>query len=178
MRNLDLFIACSLDGYIADLEGGVEWLFTDQDYGFKEFFENVEVVVLGRLTWEKTLSFGDWPYKGKRSIVFSSKHAGEENQDVEFVSGELPEVFEELSEGDEKRLWLVGGGHLIRSCLEHDLVERFFVFVHPILLGEGLPLFPGPFPRRELRLEGCRAYDSGLVELSYVRSEAATEATE
>ena len=173
MRDLDLYIACSLDGYIADPEGGVDWLFTDQDYGFKEFYETVDVVLMGRLTWEKALSFGDWPYRGKRSIVVSSKHVGEINEDVEFVSGFLPEVLEGLSLEGEDRVWLVGGGHLIRSCLEDDLVERFHLFVHPVLLGEGLPLFPGPFPRRGLRLDLCRAYDSGLVELRYVRSEAA-----
>jgi dihydrofolate reductase len=171
MRSLDLYIACSLDGYIADAEGGVDWLFTDQDYGFKEFYEAVDVVLMGRLTWEKALSFGDWPYQGKRSLVFSSTHVGETNEDVEFVSGELTKVLEELSLEDEDRTWLVGGGHLIRSCLEDDLVERFHLFVHPVLLGEGLPLFPGPFPRRRLRLDSCRAYDSGLVELRYVRSE-------
>ena len=175
MKGTDLFIACSLDGYIADLEGGVDWLFSDQDYGYKEFYDNVDALVMGRLTWEKALSFGEWPYTGKRSLVFSSKHAGEEDEDVEFVSGGLPQVLEELSVQEESRIWLVGVGHLIRSCLEHDLVERFFLFVHPILLGEGLPLFPGPFPRRELRLDGCRADDSGLVELRYVRSEAAPE---
>lgn len=175
MRNLDLFIACSLDGYIADAGGGVDWLFTDRDYGFEEFYEAVDVIVMGRLTWEKALSFGDWAYKGKRSIVVSTKHVGESDENVEFVSGALPQVFEELSLAAAKRVWLVGGGHLIRSCLEHDLVERFHLFVHPILLGEGLPLFPGAFPRRELHLEGCRGYDSGLVELSYSRSTATAE---
>lgn len=170
MRLVKLFIACSLDGYIARDDGGIDWLFADQDYGYSSFFSSIDTVVMGRHTHDLALSFPVYPYADKTVFVFSRTHpAGEDERGASFTS-ESPEDFVSRLRDDPGRdLWLVGGGQLVRAFLDHDLIDQFEIFVHPVLLGSGLPLFPRGAARTNLRLEGVTPFVSGLVQLSYTR---------
>ena len=169
MRKVVLFIACSLDGYIADTSGGVDWLFTDQDYGYTGFFAGVDTVIMGRRTYEQVLSFGEYPYKGTQGFVFSRTHKEEYNEYVTFISGDIVSFVEGLKKGAGKNIWLVGGSELIHSFMNHDLIDEFVISVHPIVLGDGIPLFRAPLQMRKLSFRHCRAFDTGLVQLTYVR---------
>ena len=73
MRKVTLFIACSVDGYIAREKGGIDWLFTDNDYGYKKFYSSIDTILTGRKTYEQALGFGEWPYPGKKCYVLSRK---------------------------------------------------------------------------------------------------------
>ncbi len=163
-----LFIAASLDGYIAGPDDDLSWLFTDADYGFSRFFGGVDTLIMGRGTYEVIRTFGEWPYPGKRTIVVSrSSELKIETPETELYSGDLPELIEKLSADDCKRVWLVGGGELIRSFLEQGLLDEISVSMHPILLGKGVPLFPGGFRRTLLLLKDTTVFDGGLVQLNY-----------
>ena len=96
MRKIRLFIASSLDGYIARASGDVDWLFTDSDYGYDQFFAQIDTLIMGNKTYQQIVGFGEYPYKGKESFVFSNSLAGTKDNNVEFVGGNL-------EEGDRER---------------------------------------------------------------------------
>ncbi len=169
MRKLVLYIATSLDGYIAGPSGEIDWLFADQDYGYREFFAGVDTVLMGRKTYEQALSFGEYPYQGTRGFVFSrARRTPDEN--VTFVSSDVASLVSGLKRASGKNIWLVGGGEIVAECVRHDLIDEFILFVHPIILGAGIPLFPPGLPRRPLKLVRSGSFSSGLVQISYERA--------
>lgn len=169
MRKLVLYIATSLDGYIARSSGEFDWLFSDQDYGYTEFFAGVDTVLVGRKTYDQALGFGEYPYKGTTGFVFTrTPRAPDEN--VTFVSGDLALFVAELKRGSGKNIWLVGGAQIVAECVKHDLIDDFSIFVHPIILGNGIPLFAPELPERPLRFVRSQSFSSGLVEVSYTRA--------
>ena len=169
MRKLVLFIATSLDGYIARPDGGIDWLFSDQDYGYTEFFAGVDTVIMGRKTYDLSLSFGEYPYQGTRGFVFSHTLKGQ-NENVTFIPINIAGFISELKRGSGKNIWLVGGAQIVAECVRHDLIDDFIISVHPVILGEGIPLFPPGLPERKLELRGSKHFSSGLVQLSYKRA--------
>ena len=182
MPEVVLYIAASLDGYIARSDGAVDWLDDlpepgdgpDGDYGYGEFFASVGAVLMGRITYEQVLSFDvDYPYPGTDGYVFSRSRAGQRDdnvQFVEFVDGtDMAAFVGRLKAAGKGNIWLVGGGQLVREFLCLDLIDRFELFILPIVLGEGIPMFPPPSPEMKLDLAGCRSYGNGMVWLTYRR---------
>lgn len=164
-----LFIATSLDGYIAGPDDDLSWLFTDEDYGFSDFYAHVDTLIMGRGTYDVVGTFGEWPYKGKRAIIVSRKGDVEIKTPMTTVeSGDMVEFLERLENEGAKNVWLVGGGELVRSFLKQHLIDRITVSMHPVLLGTGIPLFPGGFPRTMLQLDTVEPYETGLVQLNYI----------
>lgn len=170
MRKLILYIASSLDGYIARKSGDVDWLFTDQDYGYTDFFASVDTVLMGRNTYEQVLSFGEYPYQESQGFVFSRTQQGDRNLQVEFISSDLVPFIQSLKSVTGKDIWLVGGGQIIQSCLQSNLIDKFVISLHPIVLGEGIPLFPSPLTTKSLILQHCQSFETGLVQLTYIPS--------
>lgn len=169
MRRVKLFIATSLDGYIARADGRVDWLFTDADYGYAAFYDSVDAVIMGRRTYDDALGFGPYPYADKAGYVFSHSRPAASSEHVSFVS-ERPAALVASLRGEAGRdIWLVGGASLTASFLDNDLVDDFIVSVHPILLGSGIPLFPRQGRELSLALAGVTSFDSGLVQLRYER---------
>ena len=168
MAEVSLFIATSLDGFIADSEGGVDWLFTDQDYGYAAFFATVGMLVMGRRTYEQVLGFGDWPYGTTPAIVLSKNPADAADVlSVSFASGQPGEVLEGISVPEGTKIWLVGGSDVATAFARAGLIDEVVLSIHPVLLGNGVPLFEGERPRQNLGLADCRSYESGLVQLTY-----------
>lgn len=163
-----LFIAASLDGYIAGPDDDLSWLFTDADYGFSNFFTGVDTLVMGRGTYDVVRSFGEWPYAEKRTIVVSRSSTVQlDTPGTELYSRDLQGLIEQLKEEECERVWLVGGGELVRSFLEQGLLDEISVSLHPILLGKGVPLFPGGFKRTLLMLKDTTTFDGGLIQINY-----------
>lgn len=164
-----VFIATSLDGRIARADGGLDWLDAAQgsgeDYGYAAFFGSVDALVMGRRTYEKVLTFGAWPYAGKRCIVLTrtpraSLH-GEE------FSSEAPSALVERLQREGVRRVYVDGGEVIRSFLRAGLIDELTLSVLPIVLGDGIPLFADGLPEQRLSLEATTPFPSGLVQLRY-----------
>ncbi len=170
MRSIILFIACSLDGFIAREDGGVDWLFDDQDYGMSEFYESIDTVLMGRKTYDFMLRSGFPYYKGKMNYIFSRSQKTEKTENVQFVSGDVRDFVESLQKRTGKDVWLVGGSRLIESFLEAELIDEMILSIHPVVLGKGIPLFAGDFTPIDLELTKCVPYDCGLVQLWYRRS--------
>lgn len=169
MRPVILFIATSLDGYIARMDGRIDWLFTDQDYGFREFFLGVDTVVMGRKTYDVSLSFGDYPYPGRSGYVFSRVRDGQRDEHCEFISTEPKAFIAGLRKQPGKKIWLVGGSELIQDFVLADLIDEYVISIHPLILGSGIPLFRSPLPTQNLIFRDSTTFDSGLVQVSYSR---------
>ncbi|HME89812.1 MAG TPA: dihydrofolate reductase family protein [Myxococcaceae bacterium] len=165
-----VFIAISLDGFIARPDGGLDWLerFHDEEHGYGMFFDGVDAVVLGRGTYDTVLGFPAWPYGGKRVIVCTSRPARPAHGE-ELWSGPPRALAERLDREGFRRVYLDGGA-LIRSFLREGLVHELTIDVVPLVLGAGRPLFASGLPELPLRLQDARSFPSGLVQLRYARA--------
>ncbi|MCD5323360.1 MULTISPECIES: dihydrofolate reductase family protein [Pontibacillus] len=170
-RNVILYIATSLDGYIADKNGDVDWLHQFEggsDFGYYDFYETIDTTVMGRKTYEHVLELVDeFPYKDKTNYVFSkTQHEG--NAHVQLTK-ESPETFiRELKQQIGKDIWIVGGASLLKEFIAKDLIDEFKIFTMPILLGEGIPLFEAPLEEKKFSLREVKQHDD-VVELIYHR---------
>ena len=171
MRRIKLYIATSLDGYIARPDGGIDWLATEGDYGYARFYDSIDTVVMGRRTYETALSFGDYPYPDKTGYVFSRARAGAIDENVTYLSEDVEQFARDLRHRPGRDIWLVGGGELARAFFEKNLIDELDLFVHPVLLGSGIPLFVFRTGDLKLRLLRCQSWDNGLVELHYERAD-------
>jgi dihydrofolate reductase len=172
MRKIKLYIASSLDNYIASEDGGIEWLFSDADYGYEKFYDSIDTILVGRKTYEQSLRFDEYPYKGKKVYVFTRKAKVEKEKktsDVEYIDGDIPEFVKRLTQqlGRGKDIWLLGGGEIVSIFLNADLVDELILSIHPIILGNGIPLFNTIRKRVNLRLIESIPFASGLVQLHY-----------
>lgn len=169
MRKVILFIATSLDGYIAGPSGEIDWLFQDHDYGYAEFYAGVEYIVMGRKTYETSLSFDEWPHPGKQTFVFTRTGAAKPHPEVSFVREDVASLVSRIRPGGGGHIWLVGGSELTRAFVEADLLDELVVSIHPVILGSGLPLVQGASSSRSYRFKSIHGYESGLVQLAYTR---------
>lgn len=173
MRKVKLRVAMSLDGYIADTKGGVDWLHCfhargpREDYGMTEFFRSIDTVLMGRHTHDFALSHGMNGYPGMENFVFTRTKPPGKRDGVEYVACEPTELIAALRQKPGKDIWLCGGGDLARQLLERELVDEIALSVVPILLGNGIPLFQKPYAESNLQLTDCKTYKSGLVGLVY-----------
>jgi len=163
-----VFIATSLDGFIARPDGSIEWLkpFEGEEHGYGAFFAGVDALVIGRGTYETVLGFPDWPYGKKRVIVCTSRPASPTHGE-ELWSGPPRELAERLDREGARRVYL-DGGVLIRGFLRERLVDELTVNIVPLLLGDGRPLFASGIPQLPLRLLEAKSLPSGVVQLRYV----------
>jgi len=163
-----VFIAVSLDGFIARPDGGIEWLrpFEGEDHGYEAFFARVDALVIGRGTYDTVLGFPSWPYGRKRVIVCTGRPANPAHGE-ELWSGPPRALAEGLDREGVRRVYLDGGA-LIRSFLRDGLpVDELTINVVPLILGAGRPLFATGLPELPLRLLEAKSYPSGLVQLRY-----------
>jgi len=154
------------------MDGRIDWLFTDQDYGYREFFSGVDTVIMGMKTYEVSLSFGEYPYPGRTGYVFSRTRNGQQDEHVKFTSSSPAEFIAGLRKEPGKKIWLVGGSDLIHDFVHADLVDEYVISIHPIILGAGIPLFRSPLPTQKLIFRDSTTFDSGLAQVSYSRRNA------
>jgi dihydrofolate reductase len=171
-----VYIATSLDGFIARPDGGLDWLpgiggaETGEDYGYRQFMDSVDCLVMGRSTYEVVLGFGgEWPYSEKPVVVLSSRPVDIPDRladTVEWMSGPPTEVVQRLAERGAGHLY-VDGGRTIQGFLAAGLIQQLIITRVPVLIGEGIPLF-GPIPHDiKLRHIETRSFANGLVQSRY-----------
>lgn len=164
-----LYIAVSLDGFIATPDGRVAWLepFQADDFGYDAFFATIGTVVLGRTTYEQVRGFGDWPYAGKRGVVLSSQPIADLPDGVEQGYPPFDDVIDALKAQSAGDIWIVGGAKTIGAFFDLDAIDGIDLFVMPVLLGSGVPLFGSSRRAIPLRLKDTKTYPSGVVKLVY-----------
>jgi dihydrofolate reductase len=164
-----VFIATSLDGYIARRDGAIDWLGTvertGEDYGFGAFLGAVDTIVFGRRTYETALGFPTWPYAGKRCVVLT--HAARPPRHGErFHAGDPAPLLERLAAEGSSRVY-VDGGVVVSDFLAAHLVDDLTISIIPILLGDGVRLFGPCGIEQPLSLVRAEAFPSGLVQVEY-----------
>lgn len=172
MRRVLLNLTTSLDGFIADRDGGIDWLLpppsqVPEDY--LALMADVDTLVMGRATYETSLALtgGMDVFEGKTAYVFTSRSDLPPHPGVEFVR-EPPEPFvARLKERPGGIIWLFGGGRLATTLTAAGLVDDYLIAVQPVLLGDGVPLWGGGQGPRELEVVHARAWPDGVVELRY-----------
>ncbi len=171
MPSASVFIATSLDGFIARQNGALDWLPVDAEpHGYDEFIATADAIVIGRKTFETILTFDAWPYGKKQVVVLTSTPSA-----LVVPDGAVCDVMAGTPHGIVIRLAQRGMGHLyvdggvtIQRFLEAGLIQRLIITRIPVLLGSGIPLFGAI--SRDVRLEhvATRTYPSGLVQSEYV----------
>ncbi len=175
MRKIVFYGAISLDGYLADKQDNLQWLF-DTDLGgistYEAFEKEVDTVVMGRVTYEETQKLlGDTPfYPGKEKIIFSHTQTGRINEG-RFISEDVVSVLKHLREKEGKMIWIVGGGGLLTQLIKANMIDELWIQIAPVLLGKGKRLFEeGEYAQR---LEFVETTQMGeLTELHFKKKTA------
>lgn len=160
-------LACSLDGYVARTDHSVDWLLDDQGYDLGEFYAGVGVALIGRKTHDFMVAHGQPVMPGIENYVFSRNPDPPRYEGVQWVSGDPAHLVQRLKEQPGKDIWLVGGSDLAKGFFEEGLVDEISLTIMPILLGQGIPLFPKMVKETSLRLVDEKVYSSGVVRLRY-----------
>jgi len=170
MRKLIYFVAASLDGYLARPDGSIDWLPVPsrrQDYGCTKFFARVDELIIGRKTYEQTLTLGPWPYGERRCHVLSRRWAGQRDVHAVFTDTGAAALLRRIRKNPGRDIWLVGGGESAQTCFAAGVVDEIILTIVPILLGEGRPLFLPRPATTPLRLRETVSFPDGLVQLHY-----------
>ena len=162
-------IAVSLDGKIARPDGSFDWLegYPPQEFGLEAFLAEVDAIVMGRATYETSRGFGEWPHPGKPTLVVTSRPLADPPEGVEVRPADFAAISAELEGRGCKRVWIEGGGQVIRGMMEAGKLDVLEMAVLPLVLGDGIPLFPEGTPGLGLRLVKCEPRTGGALHVVY-----------
>lgn len=170
-RKIIVYIATSVDGYIARPDGDVEWLnrpMPKGGYGMDAFARSIDTVLWGRKTYDFALKMGGLGAYGKlKHYVFSRQPPSDRPPEVEFVSGSIPEFVARLRARKGKDIWMMGGASIIASFLDSGDIDEFSIHVIPVMIGEGIPLVAPHHRNIPLGLISVRSFPDGVVHLNY-----------
>lgn len=173
MRKIILYIAMSLDGYIADETGGVAWLEgdgsgTDSDESYSQFIRTVDTVILGYKTYHQVvteLSPDVWVYSGLKSYVITHKEM-KSTDDIIFTDKDPKDLIYELKEQPGKDIWICGGASIANELMKFHLIDRYHITIIPTILGKGIRLFQSDIQTHKLLLKSCVS-NNGMIEAVY-----------
>lgn len=170
-RKVVLYIAMSLDGYIAKADDDLGFLSLvekeGEDYGYSDFIKTVDTVIIGRRTYEKVLGMvPDFPHGDKETYVVT-RTPGSPIGSVNFYGGSLSWLIRCLKNKNGKNIFVDGGAQIVHGLLSENLIDELIISVIPVLLGDGIPLFKGGRPEVELKLIRSVYFEKGLVQLHY-----------
>lgn len=173
MRKLSLFIAMSVDGYIAKPHDDLSFLNMvekeGEDYGYSAFIDTIDTLIVGRKTYEYVLkNVGTSHYdNGQRDVYVITRTEKPHVGRTTFYTGDLAKLIAELKYAKGKNIYCDGGAEVINELLKHDLIDELIISVIPILLGDGTRLFKDGSPEQTLKLITAKTFETGLVQLHY-----------
>lgn len=172
-RNVILYIATSLDGYIATVDDDISFLSVvekqGEDYGYSEFMSTVDTVILGRKTFDKLLLMGvEKPYEGKTVYVISRYSSGNRDN-IHYFNGELKGLISKLKSTNGLNIFCDGGASIVNLLQNEDLIDEYIISIIPILLGNGIRLFKDGRSEQRLKLLSARTFNTGLLQIHYKR---------
>ena len=170
-RQVILYIAMSLDGYIAKKDNDISFLSVvekpGEDYGYNDFIKTVDTVIMGRKTYDKVLSFGtEFPHKDKKCYVLSSSKTGSD-ENVEFFNGEISDLISKIRANKGSDIYIDGGAEVVFELMKVNLIDKFIISIIPVFIGDGIRLFKSGRPEQNLKLIDSKAFSTGLVQLWY-----------
>ncbi len=176
MNKIQLYIAVTIDGFIARENGSLDWLdeipnSEQTDYGYNDFYKEVSTVVMGRKTYEEILGFDvEWPYSNCISYVFTKdKDYLAKTENTKILNEVSNEVIEMLRKESNRNIWNVGGGDLISDFLNLDAIDEMVLSIIPVVLGKGIRLFPNEPKETKFELKKAEPFETGVVNLTYLK---------
>jgi dihydrofolate reductase len=175
MRKISLFIATSLDGYIAKPNNDLSFLKhvekEGEDYGYSEFTDTIDTFIIGRKTYDYVLQeIGSAFYdNGQRDVYVITRTHRPSIGRTTFFTGKIPDLIEQLKSKEGKNIYCDGGAEVINELLKYDLIDEFIISVIPVLLGDGTRLFNDGRPEQLLEFVKAKSFETGLVQLNYKR---------
>lgn len=173
-RKVILYIASSLDGYIADENYSIDWLsqveMVEEDRSYEDFYEGVDTVILGRKTYDQVvneLSPGEYPYEDKMSYIITRRPLDNRANKI-FTDRNLLDLIGDLKEEEGGDIWIIGGSSIVQPLVRADLIDEYQICLIPILLGKGIPLFKEFDRSIKLRLNSVKAINE-MVYTNYRR---------
>lgn len=169
-----LYVSMSLDGYLATDDDDLSWLDTvereGEDYGYAEVMSTVDTYIVGRKTYEKILDMvGHLPQAEKMECYIITRQERLPEKNVIFYNDDIVHLIEELKREEGQTIMCDGGAEIIKELMKTKLIDEFIISIIPLVLGEGKRLFKGGVPYQDLALINCTSFDSGLVQLHYVK---------
>ncbi len=172
-RKVVLYIAISLDGFIADINGGIDWLGGQDnsyngDYGYSNFIKNIDTVIMGMNTYKqivKKLSPDKWPYSDIKSYVFTSKKMIN-SENIIFVDQDIKSFILDLKNKKGLDIWINGGANIANQLIKNDMIDEYNLSIMPIILGQGIPLFNIVY--KKLKLDKY-SEENGVLNIVYSR---------
>ncbi|HMS32971.1 MAG TPA: dihydrofolate reductase family protein [Ignavibacteria bacterium] len=173
-RKVILYIAMSLDGYIAKPDDDLGFLSIvekeGEDYGYGEFIKTVDTVIIGRKTYDKVISMDTgFPYARKDVFVITGTSVSDTDA-LKFYSGKLKSLITKIKSQKGKNIFCDGGAETVNGLLNDDLIDEFIISIIPVLIGDGKKLFKDGRPEHRLKLISTKHFDTGLVQLHYKRA--------
>ena len=172
-RKLVLYIAMSLDGYIAKPSGDIGFLSIveqeGQDYGYNDFVDTVDTVIIGRKTYDKVIAMGfEYPHTDK-DVYILTRTPKPAVGNFKFYTDDIVQLVSRLKSQSGKNIYCDGGAEVANELMKNNLVDEFVISIIPILLGEGIRLFKDGRPEQTLELVSSKSFEKGLTQLHYKR---------
>jgi dihydrofolate reductase len=171
MRKSILYIAASLDGFIAKPNDDLSFLSIveqpDEDYGYAAFLETVDTIIIGRKTYDWVVNqVGRFPEDNLETYVISRTNRLDSGN-IKFYSGDLEQLLASLKQKAGKNIFIDGGAEIVNELLRKSLIDEVIISVIPVILGDGIRLFQNGIPEKELKLISSKQFEKGLVQLHY-----------
>lgn len=172
MKKIRLYTATSIDGYTARNDGDLDWLMEfpnpeKKDYGYQAFFESVDTIVMNEDAYLNILSMDIlWPYKDKPVYVIAN-HPINTKDNIYIITEDAIEEINKLREEEGKDIWAVGDGKLVAMLLDHDIVDEMTITCIPVILGDGIPLFPDNPKESIWSIKNNINYQNGVTQVTY-----------
>ncbi|HEV8286480.1 MAG TPA: dihydrofolate reductase family protein [Chitinophagaceae bacterium] len=188
MRKIVLFMHTTLDGFVAGPNGEMDWIYVDDemfDYAGKET-DQADTALYGRVTYEMMESY--WPtaadqpnatkhdiqhshwYNSVTKVVLSRTMKGQNLKNTMIIGDNVPEQIHKLKQQGDKNILIFGSPTAVHSLLKENMIDEFWIFINPVLLGEGIPLFADVKDKLSLKLLSSKVFSSGVVGLQYERN--------
>ncbi len=170
-----VYIATSLDGYIARSDGSIDWLMEipnpgNSDYGFSAFIDSIDGILMGRNTFETVVSFNEWPYIKPVFVLSNTMKVLPEayRELATIVNGEITDIVKTLNKDGIRNIY-IDGGKTIQSFLKRDLIDELIITRIPVILGSGIPLFTTTDMELKFKLIETEILNDDLVKSTYIR---------
>lgn len=174
MGKIILYIAASIDGYIAKKDGDTSWLHDQDfitpgmDYGYGEFYGQIDTTLMGAETYRTIKGFNiPFPYPDKTNYVFTQSQPPPDDQHVEFIRRDIEAFAWDLKKRSKKDIWLVGGATINGLFLKQGLIDKIILTVIPVVLGDGIPLFSGNTGETKFKLAGVKQFDDKISQITF-----------
>lgn len=174
-KKVILYIAVSVDGYIAKKNDDLEFLSIVQeegeDYGYGAFIETVDTVIMGRRTYDWIMAQADeFPHKDKNTYIITRKPRADIGN-IRFYTGSIRDLIINLKNEKGNNIYIDGGAQIVNELLKENLIEEYYISIIPVLLGDGIRLFHDGYPEQKLKLIEAKHFGKGLVQLHYIATE-------